>query len=512
MTATAPSPSGGALWRKPVFYALLCGLYLVHLLLRPWLTATAGSDDADQLLFSQTLLAGYDVAQQPLYTWIVWAATGLFGPTIAAAAFVKYTLLLLIHAVMYELSARFAVDERVRFAAGFSPLLAYPLAWRIHEADTHGVLATLMVLLLFWQASRMAMARRLVDYLLLGAIAGLALLTSLYLLIALLALGVALRLDRRHAATIGDTRLAASMAVAALVFLPHGYWLAGHWFEALATLDVELRAGLEISFGRRILVGLGDLAGAVALTLFPLWLFVPAVVPRTLARLGPDEDERLVLTYCAVAAVLLLLFLVTLGVSEFSPFRLYPVFWPFALYLFRRVDRAGFAPHRARFMAALLAAVFLAVVLLRILQIYLGPAYCKACRLQAPYPQVARELAAQGFRGQGTILADDAHLAGNMRVQFPAARVLAARYPLFRPPAQGDARGQCLVVWHAGNVTRIPPRLAGLARHAAGLTLDEARPPRTVEAVVPYSDTALARRRTITIAYQMPDRDVGSCR
>ena len=31
---------------------------------------------------------------------------------------------------------------------------------------------------------------------------------------------------------------------------------------------------------------------------------------------------------------------------------------------------------------------------LRVQQIFVGPAYCKTCRLQAPYPQAARALAA----------------------------------------------------------------------------------------------------------------------
>lgn len=511
MTAIALPPPAGQLWRTQSFYALLAIYYLVHVLLRPWLTATAGSDDVDQLLFSQSLALGYDVAQQPLYTWLVWAAVKLIGPSVAAAAFVKYTLLLLIHATMYGIAGRFVADERVRFLAGFSPLLIYPMAWRIHEADTHGLLATLLMLLILWQALKMSETRRATEYLLLGLLAGLALLTSLYLVIALIALAAALRLDPRHGAMIADTRLALSIGLAAIVFFPYGFWLAGHWFEALATLDVELRAGLQLGFGSRLLVGSGALIAALALSIFPLWLFVPLIVPGTLKRLGPDQDERLILTYCAASVGLLLLYLFTLGIAEFSHYRLYPVFWPLSLYLFRRIDRAGLDARGGRFMAALLLAVFVMVVQLRIQQIFVGPAYCKTCRLQAPYPAAAGALAAQGFKGKGTILADDEYLAGNMRVQFPEARVLAARYPLFRP-AQRSADGQCLLIWHAETGTRMPLRLAGLARRATGMTVDEAVPPRTIEAVVPHSDTALARRRTIKLAYQSPERELGTCR
>ncbi len=511
MTATTLPPTVAPLWRAKGFFALLTGFYLTHVLLRPWLTATAGSDDVDQLFFSQALVAGYDVAQQPLYTWLVWASTRIFGPTIAAAAFVKYTLLFFIHALTYGLAGRFVQDERTRFLCGFSPLLIYPLAWRIHEADTHGLLATVIMLAIFWQSLRMADTRRALDYLALGVLWGLALLTSLYLAIGIVALGFALRLDRRHAATIMDTKLAISIGAAMIVFFPYGWWLAAHVYEALAALDVELRSGLEASFGTRIRRGLMSLAAALILSIFPLWLFVPLIVPDAARRLGPDADERLILTYAAVAVALLLLFLVTLGISDFSHFRLYPVFWPLTFYLFRRIDRAGFAPRRARFMGALLLAVFVMVVQLRIQQIFVGPAYCKTCRLQAPYPQIAAKLVAAGFAGKGTILADDEYLAGNMRVQFPEARVMAARYPLFRPP-QTSERAQCLVVWHAEHGQRLPARLSALARHATGTAVPDGPAPATVSAVVPHSDTALARKREIVIAYRLVESNLGTCR
>jgi len=61
VTATTLPPTVAPLWRAKGFFTLLTGFYLVHVLLRPWLTATAGSDDVDQLFFSQALVAGYDV-------------------------------------------------------------------------------------------------------------------------------------------------------------------------------------------------------------------------------------------------------------------------------------------------------------------------------------------------------------------------------------------------------------------------------------------------------------------
>lgn len=509
---TLPSVAG-SLWRAPGFYLLLGIFYLTHVLLRPWLTATAGSDDADQLLFSQMLAPGYDVAQQPLYTWLVWASVKLLGPGVAAAAFVKYTALLVIHALTYGLAGRFVDDERARFLAGFSPLLIYPLAWRLHEADTHGVLGTAVVLALLWTALRATERRDGAAYLALGATIGLALLTSLYLIIAVVALWLALRLDPRRAPAMTDPKIAWSLAVGLLMFAPHGWWLANHWADAAAVFDIELRRNLAEGYFARVPRGLISLATAVLLAVFPLVLFVPLIFPATLHRLGPDADERLILTYGGIVLALLVVFLVAFGIAEFSHFRLYPMFWPLTLFLFRRIDRSGASARGARFMAAVLVALFVMVVQLRIQQIYLGPAYCKTCRLQAPYPAAARDIAAAGFSGRGTILADDEYLAGNMRVQFPEARVLAARYRLFVPPRHAeDAKANCLVVWETTPDGKRPGRLDMLARDALGLRLDGAGTPRRVEAQVPHSGTPLVRRRTIKLDYVMPAPDQSLCR
>src|SRR5690606_30427615 len=127
-----------------------------HWLLRPWLTATAGSDDADQLLFSQTLAWGYSLDQQPLYSWLLWLIAQLLGPTILAAALLKYGLVFAISTFTYLSGRRLIRDERLQLLTGFSPMLIYPPAWRLHEADTHGVLASALVLAALWLALRTA--------------------------------------------------------------------------------------------------------------------------------------------------------------------------------------------------------------------------------------------------------------------------------------------------------------------------------------------------------------------
>jgi len=182
-----------------------------------------------------------------------------------------------------------------------------------------------------------------------------------------------------------------------------------------------------------------------------------------------------------------------------------------ALYLFRRVERAGPAPETCRRLAGLMLVVVAAVGVARVLQIYVGPAVCKVCRLQAPYADAARAMATAGFAGRGTVLADDEYLAGNLRARFPEARVLAARFPLFRPAHPGSS-GQCLVTWNVARGPAAPPRLVALARQALGIDLGGAAQPLRFEAVLPYSDTAIASRRTLALAYLLPAESVVNCR
>ncbi len=314
-------------------------------------------------------------------------------------------------------------------------------------------------------------------------------------------------------AALGDRRLALKIAVAAALVLPHGVWLAEHWERLWLIFDQSQRgAGVEPHLGRA-LRGLGSLAQSVVLGQLPFLAIFALLFPRAFTALpeGAASPARLLPAAYAAALALLALYVALAGVARLTPFVLYPIFVTLPLYLFWRAERAGVEARRVRWMAIVLAVIFVVVVQARVQQIVIGPAFCKACRMQAPYPEVARAIAAAGYRGGGTIVADDPYLAGNFRLQFPEARVLASRYPLFRPEAP-ESPGQCLVLWHAERVPEPSPRLKLFAAESLGLDLGRAGKPRYVEAVVPHSGTAIAPRRVIRIAYLMPTAALGRCR
>lgn len=492
------------LWRPAGFYTLAVLFAVTHWLLRPWLTATAGSDDTDQLLLSQVLQGGYSGEQQPLYTWLLWLVSRLIGPTILAAAFVKYGLVLLIHVFSYLAAGRLVDDPRVRFVAGFAPMLIYPLAWRLHEADTHGVLAAALSLALFWSVQRVMATRRGSDYALLGLLFGLALLTSLAFVAGIAALFIGARFVPGTRAAFTEPRAFAALAFGLLVFLPHLWWMVEHWPGVVREFDIYLRGIMRRDYLGRLPSGLRDWYFGLFLWMFPLWLIVPLLFPQLRHRIGErgdprDAAARLVPPVLGITALLLLAAVIGFGIEDLPQYRVYFLFMPLIPYLFWRIDRNGVDPRQIRWILMFVATVFVMVVQLRIQQIYVGPAYCKTCRLQAPYPVIAAQMREGGFGGAGLIMADDEYVAGNMRVQFPGSVVNSARYPLFAPPMPVGPV-QCVLVWSADEYDRMPNRLREMVANRLGVRLTGGEPDITIlTAMVPHSDTAIAPLREIHI-------------
>ncbi len=137
--------------------------------------------------------------------------------------------------------------------------------------------------------------------------------------------------------------------------------------------------------------------------------------------------------------------------------------------------------------AMAIAAVAAVALLARVGIHVAGADYCRGtCRTLVPFQEVAAGLRAAGFQGRGTIVARGDHAGGNLRVQFPRARVMETGYPpRVWPKASGS--GQCLAVWTAeGNAGR-----DGAAAYLTGeLGVDPTAPHR--EGVIAGPDAGLA--------------------
>ena len=67
-------------------------------------------------------------------------------------------------------------------------------------------------------------------------------------------------------------------------------------------------------------------------------------------------------------------------------------------------------------------------------------------KLNVPYDGFARHIAEEGVT-PAVILADDTHLAGNLRLQFPGVPVVSEDYAGFAPDVAWSAQAPVMVVW-----------------------------------------------------------------
>lgn len=513
------SPPSGAPWiyRPAGFLTLIFLLQLIHIALRPVLTPTVGTDDVDQLFFAQMLQAGYTYEQAPLYTWIMWLVVQLLGPTIIAVGLVKYTLVFLIHAFTYLAGRQVIRDPRLQVIAGLAPMTLYPIGWRLHEADTYGILSTVCMMAFTWAVLWLLRERRPVAYLILGLSLGAGLLSSGFFGLGAVALLLALPFAPAGRRALLHWAFPLALVLAALLVLPYALWIFEQgqaWFDRVAnvlgqTLPPEVRDGW--------FVGGYKVFESFVIALFPFHIIFCVIFFYTLRPLpkgavAGDDAGRVLWAYLPIVLGLFLLAVWILYIHRLNPFRVYPAVVPLTLLFLWRVDHFGLRPAPLRWAWLIFAILVVVVVQARFQHIQAGPAFCKVCRMQAPYPDVAELLRAEaGYGGDGTIIAGDNYIAGNFRVHFPHARILTPRYPEVVPPLPPEgATGPCLVVWHndmrEGDRERFDDLLA---EREIALPPAEQIPLREVE--VQHTPRIVMPNRTIQIRYYLSAEPIGTC-
>ena len=83
---------------RPLLWLLL--LALGHVAVRVAISPALKWDEAEQMLWSQHLAAGYG-GQPPLYTWLQWAVNAIVGPSVLALSVLKHALLALAYVLMW---------------------------------------------------------------------------------------------------------------------------------------------------------------------------------------------------------------------------------------------------------------------------------------------------------------------------------------------------------------------------------------------------------------------------
>jgi len=235
------------------------------------------------------------------------------------------------------------------------------------------------------------------------------------------------------------------------------------------------------------------------------WRGLRAPAPMAQA-LHPVPDSRLVGMVIAIAIVLHWLLVPLAGATDFAERLLQPALQILPIYLFMLVEQAGVSPQSVRAYAKTLAGVAAVALAARVGIHATGADYCRGvCRALVPFQDVAAGLRDAGFQGRGTIVVHGVHVAGNLRVQFPQARVMEIGYPP-RVWPRPTGTGQCLAVW-TGEGSGARDLVDAYLRRELGVNGAAPRHESVVSAFMQGS-----RTRSYRLFYRLYEGAQGECR
>lgn len=429
-------------------FGLLLGVYiLAHLGLRLVESGSLRFDESEQMLFSQRFAMGYN-EQPPLYTWLligVFGVTGvgLFGIILLKLGFVAATYLCL-HAI-----ARRAMPERLRLTAlGSLALLPY-FGWTVLIDGAHTPMLCAVTAGTLLAVVRLSEKRTTGGYLLLGCMVGLGAMAKysfVLFALAMVAAGLALPHYRK---LLMDTRLLLSIALAAVIVLPHALWVLEHWREISQRPLGRAGFGGGQAYPARVLAGLGDLAYNVAamagILLTALLILSPAGFRRALATKGGTDESRF-LGYWLFAIGLLLVAAVFAGITKFRTYWFAPIIMLLPIYFFSRMGEVPLNVRRLRAFNTLLLLAIVGTAAARFAGIWLGSDKAgHPASMDAVQDTLARRIDELGM-AKAAFIGHDARLCANLRLRNPQAAVECVCFPAFHPA--GAAKPDTLFVYH----------------------------------------------------------------
>jgi len=506
----------GRLISSPRGFHAFIGLYLaVTFVVRTALFPGASTDDSEQLLFSQSFAWGYELGNPPLITWLVIASHQIFGVSIAATEAVKFLMLLLTYSLLFFSARRILGDGLAAAVSALSFLAIYFFAWEFVVNFSHTVMLSAFCVGLFYTLLRLEDRPDWPAYVALGAVLGFGFLSKYSFAMFALSLTAAALMDARLRVRLMDWHIFLTLAIALVIFLPHGAWMVA----GAEGIDEVLRDRLKISgpgagYGADLAKGLGQFAIALLEFPSPWMLLALAFFWRALGPLRVSGGEtaryrRLLGIQLGLLVILLLVPTFALSATHFrTSYMLSLILLP--LYFFTRVVACpGSGKSLARF-ALVLVMVGAVVPVMLVFKFVTEPGGCKRCYFHVPYAEIAGELRKAGF-ARGTIITrSHAHaISGNLRPYFPDSRIISTTYRRYRPPRL-SAAGPCLLIWPmtGGRRTeRRKRRLINSAKILLGVDIDPATKVRTITRRL-----AMSESRRVHYQYIIARGGAGDCR
>jgi 4-amino-4-deoxy-L-arabinose transferase-like glycosyltransferase len=440
---------------------ILAAYTLLHIGIRLLAPGAVEHDEAEQLLLTQSLSLGYG-KHPPLYTWLQYGVFHIVGVSVLGLTVLKHACLLAVYIGTYRATRSAHGERRTAVLTALSLWLIAAVVWEAERDLTHSILAAALAIaavqLLVTLLDRPTAWR----YAAFGGVLGLGFLAKYnFALFTVALLAAALSLPALRSILL-DRRAGLAVLAAGVTVGPHVAWAVTRTPSSPSTM-LRLGAPSLHSAATGLLALFTDMIAFVG----PLAVLVGVLAPSVL-RPPPDPDfvrrtaRQLLERYFVILVVILLLAIPLAGLAVFTSRWLLPLLIVVPLVLFLRLPPGGPRARSGRLLAGVIVAAGVLTLTGRFVAVWAGPALGSPLRLHLPFPEVAARIRGAGFR-QGTILAADTPLGGNLRLHFPDSRVITPTLASVVP----SRPGQCLVAWRPRPAQPTPEVLEFAAAWAA---------------------------------------------
>ena len=509
-----------SLQKPSVVHGLILAMVGLYWGLRVFAFSGLSADEAEQVLFAQSFQWGYDVANPPLYTWVLITLFALLGKSAGLVLAFKLAIVASIYAALYHCSRLVLANERRLDWAlvGLSPVLFFFIGWHAIFNYSHSLLNALFAVFSFMALIKVIDSGRWRWYLILGLVAGLGLLTKYafaLFLIAALAAGLSLPQARQR---LLSGRMLAALLVLGAVVAPHAAWLLNASDQVAHAVSYKLQTQTDAAYLSGVGTGFWNLLRAAFAFLSPFWLIALLVFPAAVKKATSTPDNQNIagplLGRTFIGFTLLLVGMVVIGgVSQFRPNYLF-VLVLVPLWLFTRLSTEAAAPGKRRKVYAALIGVALVLSVGGLTGKALSdPWRCKKCLFLTPYEDIAKALQERGFTA-GSVFATwhPTPLPGNLALYLPDARIISHKFTALKPPPRLGADGQCMTVWVPASAGGMDTENAiGSTNGAFGTPFPPDHPTHSIEVPL-YRATDKTIRIDYLIATPTPGLDLADCR
>lgn len=435
---------------KPyALFGLFAAYFLLQTLIRTFLSPALRIDEAQQVLFDQWLAFGYD-AQPPLYNWYQQILFSVFGISIAGIAIAKNLVLFLIFFFYIKTARLVLTDRRLVAVAAFALFVIPQVFWQAQRDLTHTTMLMLSVTLLLYLIVKVIQSASLSLYIGIGLCVGMAFLSKYNSLIILPAVLFSVWQHPVGRARILDRRFLVSVAIAAVLCVPHLLWL----FDNLGLAsDVTLqRMAEDAPRGRLLQIALGILTfigGAAVISCVPVALIALSLRAGATPRepTGNRDWYRFFRTYFIAIGIIMLVLICVMTLTEIRDRWLLPLFMPLPLLATLWLEQSGF--NLARFVSRFVPIGLVTMVLVPLAILVSLPLMAligQRTSSNYDWKAFATWFETHETLSPALIVTGDWRTGGNLRFQFKDVPVVTITYGDFVPAIDvSDARPILLV-------------------------------------------------------------------